>query len=424
MKKLTAALLTCVLFLGVLVPAALAAGPTDREVIDAALEFLYAHEGNYGSINKNDNGALSVGKIQWHADRALSLIRSVVNSNPGSAQNILGEDLYQEVLTAESWATRVVDQEEAAALSALLSTAEGKAAQDSLAASDIGGYIKRGKNLGITDPAVLVYFADLENQGGYGMSRRVASAAAETVGSFGAITLSDLHQAALADSVAGKYPIRRGEAYVYCRNLGWSAPVQVHFRKTAVYTQGQFSDVATNQWYTGNVAAAVEFGLMKGDSGLFRPTGSVTIAEAVTLAARIHSIYETGKDSFAQSSGGKWYQVYLDYAYQKGLISRSYYTCNVNQKATRAQFAEILSKALPDEALPACSTVADNAIPDVSLSQSWGPAVYKLYRAGILTGDLDGSFRPKDSITRAEAAVIAARMADTDNRVVFTLNRG
>lgn len=424
MKKLTAALLTCVLLLGVLTPATLAAEPTADEILAAALTFLYDHEGNYGSINKDDNGALSVGKIQWHADRALSLLRSVVNSNPGSARNILGEDLYQEILTAESWATRVVDQEEADALSALLTTAEGKAAQDSLAASDVGGYIQRGRKLGITDPAVLVYFADLENQGGYGMSCRVASAAAETVGSFGAVTLSDLHQAALADSVAGKYSIRRSEAYVYCCGLGWSAPVQVHFPKTAVYTQGQFTDVAANRWYTGSVAAAVEFGLTKGDGGLFRPTDSVTIAEAVTLAARIHSIYETGKDSFAQSAGKKWYQVYLDYAYQQGILSRSYYTGDVTQAATRAQFAEILSKALPDEALPACSTVADNAIPDVSPSQSWGPAVYKLYRAGVLTGDQDGSFRPQDSITRAEAAVIAARMADTDNREVFALSKG
>ena len=111
MRKLTAALLACVMLLGLLVPASLAAGPTTEAIVDAALEFLYAHEGNYGSINKNDNGALSVGKIQWHADRALSLVRSVANSNPDNAKAILGDELYEEVLTAQSWATRVVDDE-------------------------------------------------------------------------------------------------------------------------------------------------------------------------------------------------------------------------------------------------------------------------------------------------------------------------
>lgn len=422
MRKLTAALLACVMLLGLLVPASLAAGPTTEAIVDAALEFLYAHEGNYGSINKNDNGALSVGKIQWHADRALSLVRSVANSNPDNAKAILGDELYEEVLTAQSWATRVVDDEEAAVLSALLTTAEGKAAQDSLATSDITGYIKRAKNLGLTDAAALVYFADLENQGGSGMSRRVAAAAAETVGSFGAVTLSDLHRAALADSVAGKYPVRRGQAYDYCQSLGWSSPAQVHFPKVATYKQGQFTDVAANQWYTKNVAAAVEFGLMKGDSdGTFRPNGQVTIAEAITMAARIHKIYTTGSQDFSQTPGSKWYQVYLDYAYQKGIIGRSYYTCDVNQKATRAQFAEIFANALPADALAARNTVADNAIPDVPASQSYAAAVYKLYRAGILTGGEDGAFRPQSNITRAEASAVAARMADTDNRVSITM---
>lgn len=421
MKKLTALLLAFVLLLG-LAPATLAAGPSNAAIVEAALEFLYAHEGNYGSVNKNDNGALSVGKIQWHADRALSLVRSVVNSDPDQAKSILGDELYEEILSVKSWASRTVDEEEAAALSSLLTTSAGKAAQDALATSDISGYIKRGKNLGLTDAAALVYFADLENQGGYGMSKRVATSAANAAGSFGAVTLSRLHLAALNDVVAGNYPVRRKQAYTYCQGLGWASVTTVSFPKVNTYKQGQFSDVSASQWYAKSVASAVTYGLMQGDTeGTFRPTGQVTLAEAITMAARIHCIYATGKQSFTQTADGPWYQVYLDYAYKQGIIDASTYKGTVTKAATRAQFAAIFAKALPDDALAAKNTVKDNAIPDVSTKQSYAAAVYKLYRAGILTGDENHRFQPQSNITRAEVAAVAARMADSSSRVSITL---
>lgn len=198
---------------------------------------------------------------------------------------------------------------------------------------------------------------------------------------------------------------------------------EFHFPRVSTYTQGQFTDVPPSQWFTANVANAVKFGLMKGNSATtFNPYGDVTLAEAITMAARIHAIYTTGTESFDQSSGGKWYQVYMDYAYENGIIDNSYYTCDVTKKATRAQYAEIFANSLPGKGLEARNNVADNAIPDVSMSQSYADSVYKLYRAGILTGgDVLGTFSPKTYITRAESATIVARMADTDNRMSFTL---
>ena len=185
-------------------------------VVDAALQLLYYNEGSYGSINKNDNGAVSIGKIQWHGNRALELLKKIVNMDTSAAQTILGSALYNEIRSATDWSKRTVTSSEANALSNLLTTANGKAAQDSQATADVTGYINHGQNLGITDAAALIYFADLENQGGGGMSERVARAAANTAGSFGAVTLDILHQAALADSVAGQYAPRRNKTYNYC----------------------------------------------------------------------------------------------------------------------------------------------------------------------------------------------------------------
>ena len=201
--------------------------------------------------------------------------------------------------------------------------------------------------------------------------------------------------------------------------------VNVCFTRQTVYSQGQFTDVPANQWFTSGVASAFELGLMKGNSAsTFNPYGDVTISEAITMAARIHSIYTNGSETIrAAGTGEQWYQPYLDYAYENDIIKYAYYNCDVSQRATRAQFAEIFARALPDKALSAINSVGDNAIPDVSASDSYASYVYKLYRAGILAGsDVNGTFHPATFITRAESATIVSRMASSDNRVSLTLN--
>ena len=200
-------------------------------------------------------------------------------------------------------------------------------------------------------------------------------------------------------------------------------PAGVHFPRVAVYTPGQFTDVPAAAWFAPEVANAFEFGLMKGNSETtFNPAGSVTLAEAITMAARIHSIYTTGAERFDQSAGAHWYDTYLDYALAHGIIGAAYDGCDVTQKATRAQFAEIFAASLPAEALETINTVADGAIPDVQPGDAFAPFVYRLYRAGILRGSDDaGTFHPESSITRAEAAAIVSRMAESGSRVAFAL---
>lgn len=74
--------------------------------------------------------------------------------------------------------------------------------------------------VGVEDPAALVYFADLENQGGGGASARVAAAAKKPV------TLDTLHAAGLADRVMGKYSTRRNAVYSAAKKLVWSGTAQ------------------------------------------------------------------------------------------------------------------------------------------------------------------------------------------------------
>lgn len=191
-----------------------------------------------------------------------------------------------------------------------------------------------------------------------------------------------------------------------------------NFQRVNTYT-GQFEDVASNQWYVKNVEAVYEYGLMTGTTDTtFAPGSHMTLGQAITIAARLHSIYHTGTEEFTQA-GGKWYSVYVDYALNHQIISGPY--TNYDVKATRLQFADILSKALPSSALSAINTVEANAIPDLPYNDS-GAAVYTLYRAGILTGnDEKGTFTPHAPIKRSEVATIVTRMADASLRENLTL---
>lgn len=222
-KKICGALAVLLVLMACISPVLhISAAANFDDVLAAAMDIIQQNEGSYGSVNKDDNGALSVGWIQWHGNRALNLLKDIVAANPSQAKNILGNALYNEITTSTSWSTRTLTDGEKTAISALLVTSEGKRAQDNLASADISAYIYRSMGYGITSPSALVYLAELENQCGAGGAKRVINAAANLVGGdYGAITLDAAHRAALADSVSGKYETRRNKVYNYVVCLGW-----------------------------------------------------------------------------------------------------------------------------------------------------------------------------------------------------------
>lgn len=193
-----------------------------------------------------------------------------------------------------------------------------------------------------------------------------------------------------------------------------------NFKETKTY-RNNFKDVSTSAWYYENVRKAYNYGLMQGVSpNSFGVAGNITIAEAVTMACRLHSIYYTGAESFTQT-GSVWYQVYLDYAERNGILTRSY--SSYTRAATRAEFAEILSAAFPDEALAEKNSIEDGVIPDVSYGTRGYSAIYRLYRAGVLAGsDQYGTFNPNSTILRVEAAAIVTRMAVPSLRQTVNLS--
>ena len=191
----------------------------------------------------------------------------------------------------------------------------------------------------------------------------------------------------------------------------------------ANYNKGQFPDVTT-QWFEPYVGTSVRKGLMNGtDAGDFNPYGNVTIAETITMACRIFSRYHGDGEQFVRY-GSRWYQVYLDYAYARQIIDADLYACsNPDAAISKAQFAQILSRTLPDSVLTAINSISSGSISDVSSSSAYASAVYKLYKAGVLTGDAENGrrFYPTNTIQRSEASTILARMVVPTQRQAFSM---
>lgn len=237
-----------------------------------------------------------------------------------------------------------------------------------------------------------------------------------------------------------------------------------NFTKINTYTAGQFTDVASNAWYADSVAQVYELGLMNGNSATtFNPNGKITQAEALTITARIHKIYNTGNDDFSEikqemltmepevlgwcnydknSAAYKefqsWYAPYAYYLYTRVSheVEGEYlpfpafewesdnapYVDSQNPLIRLRFISAILYGALPESEYTKINIVDNGAIPDLTYTNS--DRVYAMYRAGILTGnDSSGTFAPYSDITRAEVATILTRMISPSLRKNITLHQ-
>lgn len=227
-KKISAVGVSCVtalvLMLSALASPASVSAVTLAQMANTAIECIISHEGTYSSVNANDCGAVSVGKLQWHADRALTLMRKTCELCPSFAEETLGSTFYNEIMSASSWSSRTFNTTEKAAASALLGSEYGIQAQDETAFNDVQGYIVTGQNKGITDPGALVLYADIYNFG-CGIASRIAKRAASYTGSYAAVTLDDMYTAAMNDSYGSNsaFVSRTNKVYSYLQSLDWDS---------------------------------------------------------------------------------------------------------------------------------------------------------------------------------------------------------
>lgn len=176
-----------------------------------------------------------------------------------------------------------------------------------------------------------------------------------------------------------------------------------------------FTDVPATEWYTQTILAVYEKGLMIGDSlTTFNPDGKMTVAQALTIAARIHSLNTTGKEVNILG-GDKWYDGYVNYAIVNGIILYNDFD-NYDRNATRAEMAYVFSNCVGTDKLSVINP--NSSAPDVASDQKYAAEITALYRAGVVQGsDEIGRYYPERDITRAEVATIVARLTNIVDRI-------
>ena len=172
-----------------------------------------------------------------------------------------------------------------------------------------------------------------------------------------------------------------------------------------------FSDVPANQWYAPAVSYVTQRGLFSGVSETqFAPSQSMTRGMLVSVLYRFNGTSHTGTSPFTDVSSNAWYGNAVSWAYANNLVSGVSDTSFApNTPITREQAAVMLARYLKFSGV-----ALESGTPDfqdtASISGYAKESVGAMQKAGLLSGDNEGNFRPDAQITRAEIASIFMRL--------------
>jgi hypothetical protein len=195
--------------------------------------------------------------------------------------------------------------------------------------------------------------------------------------------------------------------------------------KVKTYEQNKtFADVLETDWHKDAIAAAYEYGIVDGMGGnKFNPAGTLTGAEALIIASRIHACYKYGKvvgnrlvNEYNVSNGYLGDEAVI-YCKAEGIISGKEFEDYkyLQYPVTRAQMVNAWSKILQPKDVLKQNTVIN--LPDVTADTPYYEDIILFYEAGIISGtDAKGTFHPNSNLTRAEAAAIFMNLIDVNKR--------
>lgn len=182
----------------------------------------------------------------------------------------------------------------------------------------------------------------------------------------------------------------------------------------------QFSDVKPQDWYDLWVDLSYNTGIMEGKPGnLFDPTGTITVAEVLQMAANMDSRYRGDDFHTNEHTSTPWYTDAVNYCTARGIIAPNQFD-DYTRVIARWELAQVFAATALAQSLPQRNDPerVRSAVRDITPDSPAAQAIYALYTKGILTGvDSRLTFRPDTSVTRAEAAALGARLARPEQRI-------
>lgn len=185
-----------------------------------------------------------------------------------------------------------------------------------------------------------------------------------------------------------------------------SGDVQDKDEDTTDYEEEKlFNDIDNYGWAKEAIEGLYYAGIINGmEEGVFNPAGNVTREQFCKMAVQLFGVleYET-ETNFVDVDEGAWYAQYINSAIRAGYVqgqSDEYF--GIGESIMRQDMATILFRGLGSQNSAAELDFTDNdAIAPYAYT-----AISELVGLEILNGYEDGSFNPRGTATRAEAAKV------------------
>ncbi len=168
-----------------------------------------------------------------------------------------------------------------------------------------------------------------------------------------------------------------------------------------------YIDIHEEDWFFGDVTEMSELGLLNGyPDGSFQPGREITAAEFVSVVARCAGLHESGIGEVSHWAGAVMVSARSQgwYDYDEILPNAQSFDAPIPRQIA----VKVLMRALLPEARG--NYEESKHITDFSqLSGRYYDSTFAAYAVGVLRGNADGSMKPTQGLSRAEACALIVR---------------
>lgn len=173
-----------------------------------------------------------------------------------------------------------------------------------------------------------------------------------------------------------------------------------------------FTDVNATDWFYKNLQELVEKNIASGyPDGTFKSENTLKFEEFVKM------VVMSDGQTIEQKEGQEWHQIYIDKAIEGKYITEQQKSL-VGQNISRGTMAEILYNVLTEKETIKSYTDAElqylsDRLTDINKADV---KTLTINGIGVIRGYPDKTFKPNNTLTRAEAVAVISRIVDPELR--------
>lgn len=209
---------------------------------------------------------------------------------------------------------------------------------------------------------------------------------------------------------------------IYDGNTNWEQYQNFDFTEPSLFREYNFLDVDPNAWYSAYAYHLANLGIMKGYAGKeFRPGQNITRAEFIKtmIAARLKMLNQELPtniipiEGFSDVHSTDWFAPYINYAYNLEVI-KDYGDGSFRPNQPITR-AEAVTILIRTWEYDNWYFAEVKPLPfrDVSAGDWFHEALQKAYNLNLISGKTADTFAPADYLTRAETAAVISRYLST-----------